>query len=70
MKLNSKNRSEIKQGDILRFLYGDSYYVLAVLKTGRSISFTMQDTKTKQIIYCFPSSQCYGAEIISGGVHE
>ena len=64
MKLNSGNRHDVEIGDILAFSYGDTYIITAVLETGRSVSYSLQDIKTKQNIYCLPSSHCYGAEII------
>ena len=70
-KLDRYNKFDVKEGDMLRFDYGDSYIVTHVSytyfpSTGkiRGASFSLQDTKTRRIIYGHPSSECYGAEWI------
>lgn len=65
MQLNSQNKYAVKEGDILKFAR-DRYLVRTVIEYrngGRA--FTLHDMDTKQTIYCYPSSKCYGAEIIS-----
>jgi len=66
MRLNRLNRQEVKAGDIIRFYpYNKAgYFVTNVITNGNKISFTIQDIETKQTIYCYPSSLCYGAEVI------
>ena len=66
MKLDRNTKRLVKPGDVIRFKYGDAYTVLTVI-TGRnnSVSYTLQDIRTKQVIYCYPSSDCYGADIVS-----
>ena len=66
MKLNKDNKHEVRQGDFLRFSYGDCYRVNTIIPGiyRNAINFTLQDVKTKQTIYSMPSSECYGAEII------
>lgn len=65
MKLNKENKYQVKTGDIIKFYDNEQYYVLSVLHNGRSVNYTLQDINTKQIIYSFPSSKCYGAIWIS-----
>ncbi len=66
MKLNKDTKKTVKVGDILRYDCGDSYRVTAVFPAahGRGLCFTIRDTKTNMPIYCIPSSNLYGAEII------
>lgn len=64
-KLDKENKFLVSCGDVLRFSYGDAYIVLSVHEGGykNSLSYTLQDVKTKRTIYSMPSSECYGATI-------
>lgn len=65
MKLNRSTKRDVKVGDVLRFSAREEYTVTGVLPYGASgLCFTIRDNKTGQWIYAYPSSQCYGAEII------
>ena len=69
MRLNRTNKTEVKEGDVLRFYpySGKEDYIITTIIPGayrNSLSFTLRNVKTKQTIYCYPSSKCYGAEII------
>ena len=66
MKLNKDTKWYVKQGDRLRFSETEEYVVTDVYEytNRRAVSFTIQDVRTKQTIYCYPSSNLYGAEII------
>ena len=70
MRLNKSNKHKICIGDKLEFYpYNGSekYIVTNVIKIGNySASFTLQNMKTLQTIYCYPSSACYGALVIKG----
>ena len=71
MTLNKDNKQIVEEGDFLAFPYGDKYAVLTVLRYPNSrVCYTIQDTETKQVIYAYPSSQCYGAEIIKAKAND
>lgn len=66
MKLNKDNKHTLQIGDILDF--GKDQYIITNLWTSptrtNAINITLQDIRTKQTIYGYRSSLCYGAEII------
>jgi len=64
MKLTKDNKHSVTVGDILKFSEKESYMIRTVVPYNNGICFSLQDTKTKQVIYCYPSSKCYGTEII------
>lgn len=65
MILNKDNKHLLREGDKLRFAT-EEYIIVSVIPTnyGRGLSLTIRSLKTWQTIYCYPSSKCYGAEII------
>ena len=64
-KLYRGNKRTVKAGDELHFRYGDKYLIINIIDNGGcGLFYTLQDIKTKQVIYCYPSSHCYGSEII------
>lgn len=71
LRLNRLNKYDVCIGDKLEFYpYNGSekYIVTNVIKTGNySVSFTLQNMKTLQTIYSYPSSACYGALVMKGG---
>lgn len=68
MKLNKDNKHTLKIGDILDFGYDKEQYIITNLWANSSranaINITIQNIHTKQTIYGYRSSECYGAEII------
>ena len=65
MKLNKNTKRLVNVGDVLKFGENESYMVRTVYEYQRGgLSFTLEDVRTKQHIYLYPSSKCYGAEII------
>lgn len=64
MKLTRETKYSVTEGDKLTFENGDKYTVMTVIKGQRgAVCFTIQDENTKQVIYSYPSSRLYGAEI-------
>ena len=65
-RLNRTSKHDVSIGDKLLFYpYTKEYLVLNVIKgNNNSVCLTIQDMKTKQVIYSYPSSQCYGALVI------
>ena len=67
MKLNKDNKFEVDVGDIIDF-GNDAYEVMTVIHGGRnSLSFTLREMQTMRTIYAYPSSYCYGADVIKAG---
>lgn len=70
MELNRNTKHQVKAGDLLRFDSGEEYRVETVIggtdryMSGSSLSFTIRDTRDGFVIYCYPSSKLYGAEIV------
>lgn len=62
MKLNKDNKRTVAIGDVLRDSCGD-YTVTNVIEGKFGISFTLR-LHTGQTLYAYPSSKCYGMEII------
>lgn len=64
MKLNSKSKHDLKQGD---FLKNDcfTFYVELIEKCGNCIYITVIDIKDNRRIYFQPISGYYGMDIIS-----
>lgn len=62
MKLNKDNKRTVAVGDILRDSCGD-HTVVTVINGKNGVSFTLR-LPTGQTLYSYPSSQCYGMEII------
>ena len=66
-KLTKDNKFDVKVGDIIDFGH-DAYEVMTVINGGRnSVSFTLRELQTMRTIYAYPSSYCYGADVIKGG---
>lgn len=64
MTLNRLNKHDVKIGDRLSFRpYARDYLITNVITAGNCVSFTLQDMETKQTIYAYPASLCYGAAI-------
>lgn len=67
MKLNSKNKFDLKAGDILRG--GHSWMITNIWTSTdkyhnpKSVSFTVRDLKDGRSIYGTPSSEWYGIEV-------
>ena len=68
MKLNKDNKHTLQIGDILDFGYSKEQYIITNLWTNptrsNAMNITLQNIHTKQTIYGYRSSLCYGAEII------
>ena len=64
MKLDKDTKFSVSVGDHLRFSEKESYTVVTVIDSGRSLCFTLRDDKSGQTIYAYPSSKLYGAEIV------
>ena len=69
MILNRTNKHLVSVGDKLRFYPydGKEDYIITNIIQGynkNTLCFTIQNVNTKQTIYGYPSSHCYGAEII------
>ena len=64
MILDRNNKHSVEIGDFLKFSENEMYRVNTVIASGNNVSFSLQDVKTKQTIYCYPSSKCYGSEIV------
>lgn len=65
MKLDKNTKWNVQVGDYIRFKHGDMYKVITVLITcGKAVNYTLQDVEDKRYIYLYPSSKCYGAEIL------
>jgi hypothetical protein len=64
MKLTKDTKTAVEVGDVLRFSAKESYTVVNIICTGNARNFTIQNNETKQTIYAYPASKCYGAEII------
>ena len=63
MKLNRETKKDLEIGDVLRDSCGD-YTVLNIIHGMRgnvSLTLRIPDGRT---LYAYPSSQCYGMEII------
>jgi len=69
MKLNRLTKHDVKIGDRLRFASGQELLVINVISGGDrygragAVSFTLR-FDNGQVLYAYPSSQLYGAEII------
>lgn len=64
MKLTRETKHSVTEGDKLTFENGDKYTVVTVIRGQRgALCFTIQDEKTKKVIYACPSYVLYGAEI-------
>ena len=69
MKLNKETKHLVEVGDNIRFTCGNNYKVVTVIKSANGgLNFTLEDVKDGRRIYSYPSSKCYGAEILKGGV--
>ena len=63
MKLNRETNTDLEIGDVLRDTCGD-YTILNIIHGMRgNLSLTLR-TPDGRTIYAYPSSQCYGMEII------
>ena len=64
MKLNSETKRGVKVGDVLHFYQGETYRVTNVITAARGcVCFTLRDVDTHRVIYSYPASKLYGADI-------
>lgn len=64
MKLTSATKHDVKIGDVIRFSDSEKYLVINTIPGERGrMAYTLQDTKTKQVLYSWPASKCYGATV-------
>lgn len=62
MKLTKDNKHTVAVGDTLRDTCGD-YTVATVISGKNGLSFTLR-CPSGQTVYGYPSSKCYGMEIV------
>lgn len=73
MKLDKNTKHNLKVGDVLQFSDSEEYEVLHIFcdyKVNRNAMSLTLKCKDGRIIYCTPSSNFYGAEIIFSYSHN